>query len=138
MQALVDARADGRPINVEEAATFGVPASLALAVAWQESGWQQSVVSRAGAVGIMQLMPATAAWVGEAMLGAPVDMYDTRQNVRAGVQLLAYYLTRYGGNHELVLAAYYQGQRALDLHGIYPVSRPYIASILALESFFGG
>jgi N-acetylmuramoyl-L-alanine amidase len=137
MQALVAARAGVRQIIVEEAAAFGVPASFALAVAWQESGWQQSVVSHAGAVGIMQLMPATAEWVGEAMLGTPVDMYDPRQNVRAGVQLLAYYLNRYGGSHELALAAYYQGQRALDLHGIYPVSRPYIASILALETLFG-
>jgi hypothetical protein len=85
----------------------------------------------------MQLMPATAEWVGEAMLGTPVDMYDPRQNVRAGVQLLAYYLNRYGGSHELALAAYYQGERALDLHGIFPVSRPYIASILALETLFG-
>ena len=138
MQSLVTARAGVRQMIVEEAATFGVPASLALAVAWQESGWQQSAVSHAGAVGIMQLMPATAEWVGEAMLGTTVDMYDARQNVRAGVQLLAYYLTRYGGSHELALAAYYQGQRAVDLHGIYPVSRPYIASILALEALFGG
>jgi LysM repeat protein len=138
MQSLVAARAGARQMIVEEAANFGVPASLALAVAWQESGWQQSVVSHAGAVGIMQLMPATAAWVGEAMLGTTVDMYDARQNVRAGVQLLAYYLTRYGGSHELALAAYYQGQRALDLHGIYVVSRPYIASVLALEAVFGG
>jgi N-acetylmuramoyl-L-alanine amidase len=138
MQSLVAARAGAKQMIVEEAATFGVPPSLALAVAWQESGWQQSVVSHAGAVGIMQLMPATAEWVGEAMLGTTVDMYDARQNVRAGVQLLAYYLTRYGGSHELALAAYYQGQRAVDLHGIYPVSRPYIASIRALEALFGG
>ena len=138
MLALIGQRDAVRQLIVEEAANFGVPAPFALAVAWQESGWQQAVVSHAGAVGIMQLMPATAQWVGETMLGTSVDMYDARQNVRAGMQLLAYYLSRYGGSHELVLAAYYQGQRALDLHGIYAVSRPYIASILALESVFGG
>jgi LysM repeat protein len=137
-QALMAQRDAVRQLIVEESASIGVPAAFALAVAWQESGWQQSVVSHAGAVGIMQLMPATAVWIGEAMLGAPVDMYDARQNVRAGVRLLAYYLGRYGGSHELALAAYYQGQRALDLHGIYPVSRPYIASVLALEALFGG
>lgn len=137
-QALMAQRDAVRQLIVEESASIGVPAAFALAVAWQESGWQQSVVSHAGAVGIMQLMPATAVWVGEAMLGAPVDMYDARQNVRAGVRLLAHYLGRYGGSHELALAAYYQGQRALDLHGIYPVSRPYIASVLALEALFGG
>lgn len=138
IQALMAERDAVRQLIVEESAGIGVPASFALAVAWQESGWQQSVVSHAGAVGIMQLMPATAVWVGEAMLGTPVDMYDARQNVRAGVRLLAHYLGRYGGSHELALAAYYQGQRALDLHGIYPVSRPYIASVLALEALFGG
>ena len=136
-QALMAQRDAVRQLIVEESASIGVPAVFALAVAWQESGWQQSVVSHAGAVGIMQLMPATAVWVGEAMLGAPVHMYDARQNVRAGVRLLAHYLGRYGGSHELALAAYYQGQRALDLHGIYPVSRPYIASVLALEALFG-
>lgn len=138
IQALMAERDAVRQLIVEESASIGVPAAFALAVAWQESGWQQSVVSHAGAVGIMQLMPATAVWVGEAMLGTPVDMYDARQNVRAGVRLLAHYLGRYGGSHELALAAYYQGQRALDLHGIYPVSRPYIASVLALEALFGG
>ncbi|HET8776348.1 MAG TPA: LysM peptidoglycan-binding domain-containing protein, partial [Candidatus Limnocylindria bacterium] len=137
-QALMAERDAVRQIIVQEAASIGMPASFALAVAWQESGWQQSVVSHAGAVGIMQLMPATVAWVGESMLGVPVDMYDARQNVRAGVRLLAHYLGRYGGSHELALAAYYQGQRALDLHGIYPVSKPYIASVLALEAAFGG
>jgi len=126
-----------RTIIAGEANQFGVPVAFALAVAWQESGWQQGVVSHAGAIGVMQLMPATASWVGSVMLGAPVDVTDTGQNVRAGVRLLAHYLQRYAGNRELVLAAYYQGQSATDRHGIYAVSRPYIASILLLERIFG-
>ncbi|MDQ2689325.1 MAG: LysM peptidoglycan-binding domain-containing protein [Chloroflexota bacterium] len=138
MAALVAGRADVRQMIVEEAAQFGVPAPFALAVAWQESGWQQGVVSHAGAIGVMQLMPATVDWVAQAMLGTPVNAHDTRQNVRAGVRLLAHYLARYGGNRELVLAAYYQGQSAVDRHGIYAVSRPYIASVLVLERLFGG
>ncbi len=138
MAMLVANRADVRQAIVEESARFGVPAPFALAVAWQESGWQQGVVSRAGAVGVMQLMPATADWVGQAMLGAPVNMFDTRENVRAGVRLLAHYLARYSGDRDRVLAAYYQGQTAVDRHGVYPVSRPYIASILVLERIFGG
>jgi len=138
MAAAVAARDGVRQVIAEEAARFGVPVPLALAVAWQESGWRQEVVSRAGAVGVMQLMPATAVWVGEAMLGTSVDINDTRANVRAGVRLLGHYLGRYGGNRDLVLAAYYQGQRATDLHGVYAVSRPYIASVAALERLFGG
>jgi len=138
MAAAVSSRDAVRQVIVEEATRYGVPSPFALAVAWQESGWQQGVVSHAGAVGVMQLMPATAVWVGEGMLGTPLNINDTRDNVRAGVRLLAHYFARYAGNRDLVLAAYYQGQTAADRHGIYSVSRPYIASILYLERLFGG
>ena len=138
MARIVAERAPVRRIIVREAHRYGVPRAFALAVAWQESGWQQGVVSYAGAVGVMQLMPATADWVGETMLGRPVAIYRAQSNIAAGVRLLSHYLHRYGGNRDLVLAAYYQGQRAVDHHGIYPVSRPYIASIRRLEQLFGG
>jgi N-acetylmuramoyl-L-alanine amidase len=138
MATLVAQRADVRAMILEESARYGVPPALALAVAWQESGWRQGVVSHAGAVGIMQLMPATADWVGAAMLGQPVQIEDPRHNVRAGVRLLAHYLARYAGDRDLVLAAYYQGQAATERNGIYPVSRPYIASVKTLELLFGG
>jgi len=138
MAAAVSSRDAVRQVIVEEATRYGVPSPFALAVAWQESGWQQGVVSHAGAVGVMQLMPATAVWVGQGMLGTPLNINDTRDNVRAGVRLLAHYFARYAGNRDLVLAAYYQGQTAADRHGIYSVSRPYIASILYLERLFGG
>jgi N-acetylmuramoyl-L-alanine amidase len=127
-----------RRVIVREADRQGVPRALALAVAWQESGWQQAVVSHAGAVGVMQLMPGTAEWIGQTMLGRPVRIRDARSNIAAGVRLLRHYLDRYGGNRDLVLAAYYQGQRAVDRHGIYTVSLPYIASIKSLERLFGG
>ena len=138
MAALVTEREGMRRLIVEEARRFGVPPAFALAVAWQESGWQQGVTSWAGAIGVMQLLPATGEWVGEAMFGIPVDLADPRQNVRAGVRLLAHYLDRYDGNRDLVLAAYYQGQTAADRHGVFRVSRPYIASIKVLERLFGG
>ena len=51
------------PAIVSEAQRQHFPAALALAVAWQESGWQGRVVSSAGAVGVMQLLPPTADWV---------------------------------------------------------------------------
>jgi soluble lytic murein transglycosylase-like protein len=133
VRALMSRRSAVRDLIVAEARRAGVPAALALAVAWQESGWQQRVTSSAGAVGVMQLLPSTARWVAESMLGRAVDVHDTRQNVRAGVTLLKHYLLRYRGDLRRVLAAYYQGQRSVDVHGVLPVSRPYIASILALE-----
>ena len=67
-----------------------------------------------------------------------MNMSDTRENIRAGVRLLAHYLARYAGDRDRVLAAYYQGQTAVDRYGVYSVSRPYIASILVLERLFGG
>jgi LysM repeat protein len=138
MQTLVARRAWMRGVLVREADHHDVPRSLVLAVAWQESGWQQKVVSHAGAVGVMQLMPGTAEWIGDTMLGRRVRIHQARDNIHAGVRLLRHYLDRYDGNLDRVLAAYYQGQRAVDTHGIYRVSRPYIASIKSLKRLFGG
>ncbi|MFN2483410.1 MAG: LysM peptidoglycan-binding domain-containing protein [Candidatus Limnocylindria bacterium] len=136
MATLTVARHEVRRLIVAEASELGVPAVFALAVAWQESGWQQSVVSSSGAIGVMQLLPDTGAWVADAMLHEPVDVYAPESNVRAGVRLLRHYLDRYG-DERLALAAYFQGQRAVDERGIYPESVPYIDSILYHERFFG-
>jgi soluble lytic murein transglycosylase-like protein len=136
MAALMAQREGVRQLIVAEASTQGVPPALALAVAWQESGWQQGVMSYAGAIGVMQLIPASGDWVAQSILGEPVNLYDAGSNVRAGVRLLRHYLDRYGGDWSLALAAYYQGQTAVDRHGVYANSRPYIASILQLEQTF--
>ena len=138
MASLVAARREIGKIIRAEARAQGVSVAFAQAVAWQESGWQARAVSGAGAVGVMQLTPPTADWVASTMLGHRIDLYDARSNVQAGVALLRHYLERYHGDRKLVLAAYFQGQTAADRHGVYPVTRPYIASILALERFFAG
>ena len=122
--------------STAEATAQGVSVPFALAVAWQESGWQAGVVSWAGAVGVMQLTPPTADWVASSMLGANINLYDARSNVRAGIRLLRHYLFRYQGSKPLALAAYYQGQTAADQYGVFATSRSYVASILALESIF--
>lgn len=137
MAELMSGRLGVRDLIVAEAQRQGVPPAFALAVGWQESGWQQGVVSSAGAIGIMQLLPDTADWIAGSMLGEPVNPWDAASNVRAGVALLRHYLDRYGGDRSLALAAYYQGQTATDRHGVFAVSRPYIASILRLEAIFG-
>lgn len=135
-QAVMERRSAVRDLIVDEARRAGVPVTLALAVAWQESGWRQRVVSSAGAIGVMQLLPSTAAWVADDMLHARVNIHATRSNIRTGVTLLKHYLRRYRGNLRRALAAYYQGQTAVDRHGIFPISEPYIASILLLEETF--
>jgi LysM repeat protein len=136
MAELVAARAVIGSLIRAEAQAQGVPVAFALAVAWQESGWRPDVVSPAAAVGVMQLTPPTADWVASTMLGHLVDLYDARSNIEAGVALLRHYLARYHGDRQLALAAYYQGQTAADRYGVYAVTRPYIASIAALEKLF--
>jgi Soluble lytic murein transglycosylase and related regulatory proteins (some contain LysM/invasin domains) len=136
MAAVVAQRDKVRQLLVKEASAQNVPVALVLAVAWQESGWQQQVVSSTGAVGVMQLMPATGEWIGTAMLGSRVDPRNAASNIHAGVRLLKHYLDRYSGDRALILAAYFQGERGTDLRGVYPVTRPYIASIEALEAIF--
>ena len=136
--SLMAARADVGAIIRAEAKAHGVPVAFALAVAWQESGWRPNVVSRAGAVGVMQLTPATADWVATTMLGHGIKLRDARSNVEAGVALLRHYLDRYHGDRRLTLAAYYQGQTAADRYGVYRMTRPYVASILVLEKLLGG
>jgi LysM repeat protein len=138
MAGVVSQRHDIGRLIVAEARRQDVPAAFALAVAWQESGWQPRIVSYAGAIGVMQLLPSTGAWVGSTMLGHSVNLWDPAQNIRAGTRLLKHYLVRYGGNRSMVLAAYYQGQTAADRYGIFPVSRAYIASILRLQQIFAG
>ena len=89
-----------------------------LAVAWQESGWQAEAVSSAGAVGLMQLMPATADWVAGSMLHEAPAITDAQWNARAGVRLLAHYLARYQGDKARTLAAYLQGMGSVDSVGV--------------------
>lgn len=107
------------------ASRYGVPESIALAVAWQESRYRQSAVSSAGAIGVMQLMPATAAELG-------VDPYDEDQNIEGGVRYLAQMYSRFG-SWDLALAAYNAGPgRVAKYGGIPPIAetQSYVASVL--------
>lgn len=87
---------------ISTAREYGVAPNLALAVARRESNFNQAAVSPAGAVGIMQLMPATARELG-------VDPYDLTQNIAGGVRYLAQLLRAYAGDLERTLAAYNWG-----------------------------
>lgn len=85
----------------------GIAPELLRAVAHRESGGRQEVVSRAGAAGVMQLMPGTAAELG-------VDARDRAQNIEGGARYLKMMLDRYGGNEEHALAAYNWGPGNVD------------------------
>lgn len=85
------------------ATNAGLDPQLALAVANQESGFNPSAVSSAGAVGVMQLMPGTAASLGV------TNSLDPTQNVQGGVTYLNQLLTQFNGNQTAALAAYNWG-----------------------------
>lgn len=82
---------------------------LVMGLAWHESGWQAGVVSSAGAVGVMQVMPATAAVDGPWLLHRNVNLYDPADNIDLGTAILAHNLRAYGNDLAKALTAYYAG-----------------------------
>jgi hypothetical protein len=105
----------------------GVPADLLTAVIQQESGFRPCSVSEKGALGLMQLMPATAEDFGVK------DALDPDQNVEAGAALLKTLLERYGGDLNRVLGAYNAGPRRVDEAGgvpAIPETMKYVEGIL--------
>ncbi|HET7172063.1 MAG TPA: LysM peptidoglycan-binding domain-containing protein [Gaiellales bacterium] len=114
-------------------AHYGVDPHLVRAVAWQESGFHVSAVSVAGAWGVMQVTPATWSFVESWVIGAPVA-HTPDGGVRVGVAFLRHLLVAFGGNVRLAVAAYYQGETATRMFGVLPISRPYVANVLALRT----
>jgi soluble lytic murein transglycosylase-like protein len=113
----------------------GVPSDLAMALAWQESGWQRNKVSSTRAVGVMQLMPDTVDFVSLVLLGLPtrLDPRDPVANIRMGTRFLRYLLDANGGNVDRALASYYQGLRSVREHGMLDETRRFVANVKALR-----
>jgi LysM repeat protein len=111
---------------------YGVSVHLVRALAWMESGYNNSLVSNVGARGIMQLLPTTFRFAEKVLIGEHVR-HDADGNVRAGVAYLAHLLRDFHGDKRLALAGWYQGERAVRSHGVYRVSRRFVADVLALE-----
>jgi lysozyme family protein len=96
---------------------LGVDPHLVRALAWMESGYQTRIVSEAGARGVLQTLPSTRDYVERVLLhaGAP--------------QTVAF-----GGDERLALAGWYQGERAVRKNGVYDVTKPFVADVLALKT----
>ncbi|HUA45117.1 MAG TPA: LysM peptidoglycan-binding domain-containing protein [Solirubrobacteraceae bacterium] len=121
------------------AAANGVPASLADAIAWQESGFNNDLVSTADARGVMQILPGTWQWIqNDLNSGPPLAPASASDNVRGGVIMLHSLLDATGGDPAEAAAAYYQGLSSLQQNGMYPDTQQYVQDVLSLESQFGG
>jgi soluble lytic murein transglycosylase-like protein len=125
-----------RPNFERWAAHYGVPADLLEALAWVESGWQRTVVSRTGAVGIGQLQPATVDHVRLLIGIKALDPYNADDNIRMSARFVRFLLDRTGGDTSTTLAAYYQGLRAVTTGPILGETKQYVATVLAFRPFF--
>jgi LysM repeat protein len=113
-------------------AHYGIDRSLARALAWMESGYNNNVVSNVGAQGVMQLLPTTWDYVETVLIGHPVA-HDADGNVHVGMAYLHHLLNAFGGDEHLALAGWYQGERSVKAGGPYKVSKAFVADVLALK-----
>jgi soluble lytic murein transglycosylase-like protein len=120
------------------AGLYGVSPSLAAAIAWQESGFNNSMVSSANARGVMQVMPGTWTWVQQNLAQRKLDPSSATDNVHAGVLYLRQLLRQTGGNESSAIAAYYQGLGSVQSRGLFDDTQKYVANVQALRSRFGG
>jgi len=112
----------------EASQKHGVDASLVKEIARQESGFKPCAISKTGAQGLMQLMPATQAQF------AVEDPFDARESLEAGTKLLKQLLDRYDGDVQKALSAYNAGATRVDQAGgipDIPETKNYVLSILA-------
>lgn len=117
---------DTNSLIKEAAARYQVDPRLVAAVAQTESGGNQEAVSPAGAVGVMQLMPETAAGLG-------VNPYDKRQNIEGGAKYLRQMMDTFGGDVQKAVAAYNAGPQAVkEYSGIPPYreTQDYVNKVL--------
>lgn len=114
---------------------YGVPADLLMAIAYRESGWQNSVVSPKGAIGVGQLMPRTTEWVAGHLIGIDLDPKVADDNIRMSARFLQW-LTGYMGGEEAAIAAYYQGPGSVRARGYYDDTQAYLVNIRQIRGLF--
>ncbi|GHO45567.1 transglycosylase SLT domain-containing protein [Ktedonospora formicarum] len=113
----------------ESADQYGLPESLVLAIAWQESGWQQHVIAKDGGIGVMQLMPYTATSLN-GVTGITRDPYKLSDNIGLGTCYLDRLWELYDGELDKVISAYNEGADNLNRYGIF--NHTYVQSVRSL------
>lgn len=110
-------------------AAYFLPPDLLAAVLWQESRWRAEALSPKGAVGVGQLLPSTAAWLADDLIGEPLDPWVIDDNVRMASHLLRWLIDRAEGDQAAALASYYQGWGSTDADGWYGETEGYVADV---------
>jgi len=109
------------------AAHYGVPPELIGALIDVESGWNPNAISNKGAMGLMQLMPATARRFGA------FDPFNAEQNIAAGTRYVTVLMWEFHGDLRLVAAAYYAGDLEIGRHQLNYHNRQVIAYVQAVR-----
>jgi LysM repeat protein len=121
------------------AAANGVSPSLAEAIGYQESGFNNDLISSTGAIGVMQIEPGTWNYIGQDLASPPpLSPTSAQDNVRGGVLLLHSLLDQTGGDAAQAAAGYYQGLQSVQEHGLDSDTQQYVNDVLALQQRFGG
>jgi soluble lytic murein transglycosylase-like protein len=119
------------------AVTHHVNPNLVMGLAWWESGWNQSAVSNAGAIGIMQIMPMTADAAGPWLLHRKVDIHDIADNLDLGAAIIRNNLDAYHGDLVKALTDYYGGPSMVtDWNHLRPDAQRYVWGIYHLALAF--
>jgi LysM repeat protein len=124
-------RVQTKALIVATARRHGVDPKLALAISWQESGWNQRQVSVANAIGAMQVIPSSGVWASE-LAGRNLNLLNAQDNVTAGVIILRS-LTRSAPSQDQAIAGYYQGLYSVVKSGMYADTKQYVASVLRIK-----
>lgn len=125
-----------RPLFAKWAGRNNIPADLLEATTWLESGWNQSRVSSTGAIGIGQIMPKTATFIADELIGQPVNYRKTEDNIRMSARYLRFLLKLHKGDSTKALYSYYQGAGSVQRNGLYDDTIDYARSVQALRLRF--
>ena len=131
----VPSRQQMKSIVADTARRMGVDTSLAMAFAYQESGFDQRAVSPANAIGTMQVIPSSGEWASD-LVGRKLNLLDPYDNATAGVAIIRQ-LIRTSPDLDSAIAGYYQGQYSVSQNGMFEDTKGYVASVKANRLLFG-
>jgi LysM repeat protein len=131
----VPSRDQMRTIVADTARNMGVEPALALAFAYQESGFDQRAVSPANAIGTMQVIPTSGQWASD-LVGRKLNLLDPYDNATAGVAIIRQLIAT-SKDRDHAIAGYYQGQYSVSKNGMYDDTKAYVEAIKAHEKNLG-